>query len=115
VAQAIAARALPLAAGYTSPATVIAASTAYTLAHGLASVPRLIECRLVCETIDTGFAVGDEVLMATYQDSSTNGVTIYVNATNVVVRFAANYAGYSPSGYAAFDLSKWRLVVRAWA
>ena len=115
VRQAIDARAMPLEPGYASAMTLVTPSNTHTFFHGLGVVPRLVEVRLVCISADTGFGIGTHILVATHQDSSSNGLTIWTNTGNVGVQTAAYYPVFSPFGYAYLDLSKWNLLVRAWA
>lgn len=104
----------PATPGFVSGLLTVTASATTTSAHGLGGVPRNLDVRLHCNSADGGFAVGQEIVLGTMQDSNTNGVGIWCDATNVYAAFASFYAVFGPSGYVSLDLSKWRLRVRAW-
>jgi hypothetical protein len=101
-------------ASFASTESTFAASTLFTFAHGLGAVPVEFGAFLRCATGSEGFSVNHRIALSTYQDSTTNGATLYADATNVYVRVAATYAVYNPAGtYSVLTPANFRLSVRA--
>ena len=105
-------------AGFTSAELTVTADTLVTSAHSLGAVPRLVSVRLVCKTIDAGYAVGDEI-EATSLNSATGdqGATVSSNATNVYVAQASVMVVVGKASFndTAITVGSWRWVIRAWA
>lgn len=95
--------------------STLAASTTFTFAHGLAAIPTKFDAVIRCATASNGFSVNDTLLVGPYQDSTTNGVGIWADSTNVYVRTAGAYAVFGPSGYAALTVANFQIKARAWA
>ena len=113
----------PITASYLSSGQTITAAGLLTLAHGLGAVPKLVQFYIKCTTSDLGYAIGDEVLIAPVNTSSSvtsrfNGV--YWDSTNVYIRFN-DESGHPRIGNKStgvedsIDLSDWDLYVRAFA
>lgn len=115
--------ALILQKSFESSQQTITAGGALTLAHGLGASPKLISVSLVCQTIDSGYAVNDEVFINHHMNTSADqgrGVSIVPDATNLNVRFGSNAATLTildkSSGVQGNIVnSRWKLVIRAWA
>ncbi|WP_347567159.1 terminase family protein [Mesorhizobium sp. WSM4904] len=109
---------------YESAQQTITSSGSLTLAHGLGVAPKLVGAFLVCVGAENGYAVGDTIGVnpQSYYDGSAGGrgSTLFCDASNVSVRFAANtnvYLMLNKGGTATvnFTNANWRLVIRAWA
>ena len=115
---------LPFTKEYVSPQQTITAGAQLTLAHGLASKPKLVTGAFVCLTAEHGYSVGDEIidpLGFAYTDAAalvTN--TASIDSTSVYVRFQ-NVGGLirilnkSTGALANLTPANWRYLVRAWA
>lgn len=106
---------------YTSTNQTVTAAGALTLAHSLGGMPSLVQVRLKCLTAELGYSIGDEVIInpgASYVSSST-GLSLVPDATNVVVRFGASGGGLSvirkdTGALAIITAANWALIVKAW-
>lgn len=108
---------------YESTEQTITAGGLLTLAHGLGVAPKLITGRLVCQTAEAGYSVGD-IIEASLSVNTTSGTTaanaVLFDATNITVRFfsgtSAFIAANKSSGAAAsLTNASWKLLVRAYA
>ena len=88
--------------------------------HGLSTVPRIVQVRLVCIDSggDNGYAQNDEIIMPSY-DYQGRGMVYGVNATAVFYVTGPTVIKIPPkTGYAGADvdltLSKWDIFVSAW-
>lgn len=113
----------PFSVSYTSAQQTITAAGTLTLAHGLGGMPSLVQARLVCQTAELGYSVGDELIIGshTVENSNANigGQSIVADATNLTIRYANNANTYNllrkdTGGNANATNANWRLVVRAW-
>ncbi|RWD71651.1 hypothetical protein [Mesorhizobium sp.] len=92
-----------------------------TLAHGLGVKPKMYHAYAACISADGGYAVGDEILIATWASDAADGrgVNLRPDATNITVYMGANglvmvssTGGYN---YKSNPASTWKLIIRAWA
>lgn len=94
------------------------AGTTYTFAHGLSRVPTHAEVELRCASVAHGFAENDVLVPSSFFESAGGrGLGIWMNATNVVVKFPGNgLSAVIPDapGYGVLTLASFRLRVRAW-
>ena len=107
---------------YDSGLQTISLGTTLVLAHGLASIPRLVNVVLQCATTEYGFAVGDEISVAgsALSNDGNLGISTSADATNFYLTVGS--AGIqilrkdSGSIGVAVNLTpaNWKLVVRAW-
>lgn len=111
-----------LTKAFTSSDQTITSAGTLALAHGLAAVPELVQLRLKCTSSDQGFSPDEIVLVNNAAGASSNasGVTIWLDSTNVNLRFnqAANvFAIFHASTGVVQNLTnnKWVLIVKAWA
>lgn len=104
---------------YVSTEQVMVVGGALTLAHGLGSVPKLLQARIVCKTAEANYAVGDEVVMSFPDDSSgaMSAGQLMPTATDIFIRMNSNLiVGAKTSGSrVVLTPANWRLIVRAWA
>lgn len=111
---------LPLQVAYASAGQVLTAGGALTLAHGLAAAPTLVQLRLVCGTAELGYSIADQVVVNPGTGPAVNlGVSVVVDATNVVLRYGSDAAIFhvnrkDTGATAAITPANWTLVVRAW-
>jgi len=105
---------------YTSSQTAI--GTSMTFAHGLGTVPKLIQVYGVCVSADAGYSVGDKVLFnnasAAFSANST-GLSVAKDATNVVVTVGVTRAqmliNAADGTLDYITNADWKMVVEAWA
>lgn len=105
---------------FESPEQAVAVSTAYSVAHGLRSIPDITNVVARCKTASEGFAVGDEIQM--------NGVTPFGAAGNpaafspwsspTAVGFTTGtslplIANKGTGVLSPFTAANWRFVVKA--
>jgi hypothetical protein len=104
---------------YTSTAQVITSGGLLTLAHGLASTPTKVWCKLICTTADAGYSVSDEIIMSIGEHPSNNsGIAARVDGTNVYIRFgsaasALDYQNGTTGDDASLTNSSWDLYIYA--
>lgn len=126
VAQAIAA----LASGgiftetFTSAAQTITSAGGLTIAHGLTSVPTLVQLRLRNITADAGYSTGEEVIINGNSNdngsASNRGQSVWLDATNINIRFGSSATPYvilhKTSGAATvLTNARWSLLVKVWS
>lgn len=107
---------------YTSTNQTITAGGALTLAHSLGAMPTLVQARIKCTTADLGYSIGDEVIVnpgPSYVSSST-GLSLVVDATNIVVRFGSSAGAMSvvrkdTGALAIITAASWAAIFKAWA
>ncbi len=96
------------------------ATQVHTIAHGLGSVPKLVQVRLrmTNAAADLNYNQNDEVPAIAYRATSGNQMSSYcVDATNVTVLFGATSGELPNKGtgnLAGIDETKWFPVVYAW-
>lgn len=108
---------------YVSAAQTITLGGLLTLAHGLGAKPYRIITSAICTTADLGYSIGDEVMLPISPSSTGTtayGMTVYIDATNINIRFAAGATGAcillgnkSTGAQGAMLASSWQLYVRA--
>ena len=111
---------------FTSTAAAVPASgAAVTEAHGLGSVPKIVQWVLVAIDVDCGYAIGDEVDIGSCvdangfaDDDTVPPFVAYRDATNVVLRrnatIVALYMPHKSTGaYTSVNTAKW--TVKAYA
>jgi hypothetical protein len=91
-----------------------AASGLLPLAHGLGVRPRRVFSELKCNSVEAGYAVGDIIPVQLYDNNaaSTGGVGVYIDATNVNVRWYGSLAAvvHKTTGAAtAITNANWRI------
>lgn len=108
---------------YQSGNQTITAAGALTLAHGLGVKPGAIVARLVCQTAELGYTVGDsvEIECGPQNGGSAQGVVVVADVTNLNVRFGSNAntfmllnkgTGAGPTG---ITNANWRITFEAYA
>lgn len=121
IASSIAAQ--PFTAAYSSPAQTITSAGTLTLAHGLGAVPELVQSRLICVTGEEGYSAGDilhHIEAQSYQGANrSKGVSLVVNATNLVIRYGSSTAAFEALNKTSGDRvdltnANWNFAVRAW-
>lgn len=108
---------------FTSAEQTITLAGGLTLAHGLSAAPSLMQCRIICKVANVGFAIGDEVLIASTVVSSASankGLSLWPDATNVNIRFGLgsgtfNIVNKSTGGVSSITITSWKLIVKAWS
>ncbi len=58
-----------------------------TIAHGLGAIPKTCQALIVCKTIQFNYSVGDVVVIDPSVHSTTQGLSIVVDATNITIRY----------------------------
>lgn len=107
---------------FTSANQTVTAGGALTLAHSLGGMPALVQCRIKCTTGELGYSIGDEVIVnpgPAYVSSST-GLSVVPDATNVNIRFGSSGGGIAVArkdtgALAIITAANWVLIVKAWA
>ena len=113
----------PLSESFTTSGQTITSGGLLTLAHGMASEPKLVQAFLVCTTDDQGYSVGDKIFVelvnnSTSGDSKFNGV--YYDSSNINIRFSANSqvfttADKSDGSRKNLTNSRWEFGLNAYA
>ena len=107
-----------LTRSFTSSNQTITFSGGLTIAHGLGTMPVLVQARIKCLVGDAGYSIGDEVLFpAGAQFGSSNaGLMVFPDATNLGVRFgpAMGVLGKSTGTNVSITAASWALILRAY-
>ncbi len=110
-----------LPSGFTSSGQTISNAGLLTLAHGLGSAPSLIQLQLKCVATEGNWSVNDQFVInpGMLNPTTPRGCVVYVDATNVYVRFAGAAApmeAFDKTTGAVFTCTnaKWELIVKAW-
>lgn len=114
----------PFTKSFFSAQQTITAAGALTLAHGMATIPRLLQVTLVCQTGEGGYTAGDILLVPTsYTDTSAGnqyGASVVPDATNLNIR----YGSYANTWFIprkdngnefGITNANWKAVFSAWA
>lgn len=92
------------------------------LAHELSAEPTLIQAYLICKVVNSGYAVGDKVIINPNINSVTNiskGLSIIPDATNLTIRIGNDVESLmimrKNTGQANNIINtSWKLIIRAW-
>lgn len=115
--------ALAFQASYASAEQTITLGGSLTLAHGLASTPRVVMAYLRCATAELGYAVNQETqCMAASSSAAASGAGSHIlalvpDATNINVRFPATaitIGNYTTGAASGITPGNWRLKVYAY-
>lgn len=82
------------------------------MAHGFAGIPHSVRVVLVNVTTDAGWDTGDEVAIESFSADSFYNHAVYVDATNVNVRFgsvAGSVAHKDTGAITAYTITQWTL------
>jgi hypothetical protein len=104
---------------HTSTTAALAVNTIYTIAHGLGAVPSIIQGRLICDSAEYGWSVGDEIDIHPFQDGGTDAAhQIGADATNIYFQTGASgfnaYRNKSTNAAVNLTANKWKFKVRWW-
>lgn len=108
---------------FTSTDQTITSAGALTIAHGLGTVPILVQNFLICQSADLNFGVGDVVPINDNLNTADNfsaGQSIVLDSTNINVRYGSSSNVYrlldNTSGDKAnIDPTKWKLRIKVFA
>lgn len=103
-----------------SDRTITSAGT-FTFNHGLGSIPKYIQCNLVCQTGEFNYSAGDVILVDTQVDPTNavgRGISIKMDSTSIVVRYGSTanvFVGINATTGAvgALTNANWKLRLRA--
>jgi hypothetical protein len=91
-----------------------------TVAHGLVRTPVDYDMFLQCTTADTGYAIGDEILVPknAFDGTRCQLGSVYADATNLYFRANNNFAGATVANKTTGAsvnvlMTSWRIVLRA--
>lgn len=111
----------PFSKSFTSADQTITSAGALTIAHGLGTVPLIVQARLVCQTSENGYTAADVLVVDVTNALALNrGVSVVVDSTNLNVRYGSDAAAFSvlnkTTGTAAtITNANWKLRLLAWA
>jgi len=89
--------------------------------HLLESAPKRYSAHLVCTTADVGYSVGDEIEVRPDLVGDARGFGIQVKVTNVNISAKIGDSGlaltnnFSTGTSAVLNISRWLVILRAWA
>lgn len=105
---------------YTSADLTMSSAGSFTLAHGLGAIPKFVNLYLKCTSAENGYSVGDIVVAVTptYVYPSIIG-----DGTNISIRLGVDggtgsvfrVAGKTDGASSLANISKWKLIVKAYA
>lgn len=105
---------------------VITSGGALTLAHGLGTMPKLVQCRIRNLVADQAYSIGDELLMdigvfETAGATVMQGLSVVADAVNITIRYGGHptvFTIMAKDGGAtggSITLANWAFIVRAYA
>jgi hypothetical protein len=110
---------------YESSAQTITSAGSLTLAHGLGSDPLIIYAYLVCLSADNNYSIGDKVPisidMNNDQSTTSRGISVVFDSTNLNVRFGAQVGSLflmlnkNSGARGSATNTKWSIIFRAYA
>lgn len=106
---------------YTSAPQAIVSGGLVQLAHGLPSLPTLVQLRLQCVVAEASFAPGEEVVINPLPSvSNSKGCVIYPDSTNINIRFGSHSAVWAlpdklSGAITTLSNSNWNIIVKAWS
>ena len=115
------ASAIALTKSYASSGQTIIPGGLLTLAHGMGSEPKILQYIIQCITAEHGYSVGDRINVSSFTASDTipRPTSVFINATNIQIRFFAGAAfqisDKSTGTNQAISNNRWELYVRAFA
>jgi hypothetical protein len=96
--------------------TLVAASTVYTMTHGLGAVPVITNAYIRNTTTDCGYAVSDRVYIPFFLNAAVGTGHVFADATSVLYnqngRFVINHK--TTTAPCTVTEANWKLVVQAW-
>lgn len=99
---------------FESAETAITNNATFSVAHGLAGVPKQFQVVVRCKTADQGYSVGDEFILTNTADGGSStavfGGTVFANATNIGAKIQA---GITVNALNLITNASWRLVAKA--
>lgn len=107
---------------FVSSEQVITTGGSLTIAHGLGAIPTLVQARLVCQSAEEGYSVGDELIVNNLLNSTgggNDGQALMLDATNINIRFGNaspvyDILNFSTGNAVSITNANWRLKVYAW-
>lgn len=89
-------------------------STFTTIAHGLGVMPSEFEIWVQCITADAPYAVGERVRVQSDNDTSTSGITVSADSTNLYIRTGSRLLLQNNAGsFITATAARWQIVIRA--
>ena len=79
----------PFTKSYLSAAQTVTTAGGLTLAHGLGEIPKLISVTLTCLVAESGYSIGDVLIVNPQVVSVGQGLTCTIDATNLSIRFSS--------------------------
>lgn len=111
-----------MTASYTSTNQTISDGGVLTLTHALGSAPKFMRYSIICTSDDSGveYVTGDALEVSPVNEFGGGfGFTVRPTSTTIIVTFDGpsvfKVKKKTTAGAANIDLTKWALVVRAWA
>ena len=112
---------IPFQKSFTSSEQTITVASQLVLAHSLGAVPELVQLRLVNQTGELGYSIGDVVVIspatATSSASSDRGFSTVIDSTNITIRVSSGVMLliHKTTGVGTLvTQANWKLVVKAW-
>lgn len=101
---------------FESTEQTITLNSSLTLAHGLGTVPELMQAVLVNKTTQHGYSPGDEVVCTASGGADPEQCSIHADATNVYLVFGKKIQVFLTNGSSKSDITtgNWKAVARAW-
>jgi hypothetical protein len=101
---------------FESPETSIS-GTEITIAHGLATLPKLLNVFIRNKTIEANYAVGDEASPFPYSNGISASGSVSWDSTNIYISFSGSgiQLNNKTTGVAfTVTPANWKIVARAW-
>jgi len=103
---------------YTSTEQTITSAALLTLAHGLGTVPFIIQCFVICRIAEIGYSIGDILMVDWGGLGADEGMSVVCDSTNIYIRFGVNANALSATNKttgasAALTNANWSLIVKA--
>ena len=113
----------PLSESFTTSGQTITSGGLLTLAHGMASEPKLVQAFLVCTEAEDGYSIGDKIFVELSNNSSSGDSrvnSVSFDSTNLYVRFSSKASVFLGSNKATGSStthtnSRWEFGLNAYA
>lgn len=104
---------------FESAEQVLTTPSEVSVAHGLSSIPKLIQVVLICKISQAGYAVGDEIDLSSVDDTSGNvSATSGFNSTDLFTAISSHLRVRNKTSSTTTPTltdANWRIIFRAWA
>ncbi|PCJ20861.1 MAG: hypothetical protein COA96_15555 [SAR86 cluster bacterium] len=106
-------------ASYSTSGQTIASNTELILNHGLVAAPKLFTLKLTCTTDDSGYLIGDVIVIPVGGGPNSKGCRVKITSTQILIRFGNatavfDYVNDDTGTVAALNNARWTFGIDVW-